>query len=70
MSHAIPTAFDWPTLVDELNRLLRLKTTPIGMKLFETVESMQAVARIRRPSAIHTTDRWLTTPAPKSAARF
>ena len=50
-------AIDWPALVDELNRLLRLKTTPIGMKLFERVEDMQAVAKIRRPSAIHTADQ-------------
>ncbi len=48
---------DWPGLVDELNRLLRLKTTPIGMKLFERAEDMQAIPKIRRPSAIHTTDQ-------------
>ena len=52
-----PTAHDWPKLVDELNRLLRLKTTPIGMKLFERVEDMQAVPKLRRPKAIHTTDQ-------------
>ena len=50
-------AFDWPALVDELNRLLRLKTTPIGMKLFERVEDMQAIPKLRRPAAIHTTDQ-------------
>ena len=33
-----PQAYDWPRLVDDLNRLLRLKTTPIGMKLFAKVE--------------------------------
>ena len=48
---------DWPKLVDELNRLLRLKTTPIGMKLFERVEDMQAIPKLRRPGAIHTTDQ-------------
>ena len=48
---------DWPALVDELNRLLRLKTTPIGMKLFERVEDMQAIPKLRRPSAIHTADQ-------------
>ena len=50
-------ATDWPALVDELNRLLRLKTTPIGMKLFERVEDMQAIPKIRRPKAVHTTDQ-------------
>jgi uncharacterized protein (DUF169 family) len=48
---------DWPKLVDELNRLLRLKTTPIGMKLFERIEDMQAIPKLRRPSEIHTTDQ-------------
>ena len=50
-------AIDWPALVDELNRLLRLKTTPIGMKLFERVEDMLAIPKLRRPTAIHTTDQ-------------
>jgi uncharacterized protein (DUF169 family) len=51
------TTYDWPVLVDRLNRLLRLRTTPIGMKLFETREAMEAVPKIRRPNAIHTTDQ-------------
>jgi uncharacterized protein (DUF169 family) len=54
---ASDASYDWPKLVDELNRLLRLKTTPIGMKLFERVEDMQAIPKIRRPSAIHTADQ-------------
>ncbi len=49
--------FDWPELIGSLNRLLRLRTTPIGMKLFETVEAMEAVPKIRRPGAVHTTDQ-------------
>ena len=49
--------YDWPALVDDLNRLLRLRTTPIGMKLYETVEEMEAVPKIRRPKAVHTTDQ-------------
>ena len=45
-------------LVDDLYRLLRPKTTPIGMQLFEQVEAMLAVPRIRRPKGlIHTTDQ-------------
>ena len=54
---AEPTTYDWNQIVDDLNRLLRLKTTPIGMKLFTTVEEMEAIPRIRRPKAIHTTDQ-------------
>ena len=54
---AEPDSYDWEQIVDDLNRLLRLRTTPIGMKLFETVEEMEAIPRIRRPKAIHTTDQ-------------
>jgi len=52
-----PASYNWPALVDGLNRWLRLRTTPIGMKLFETVAAMEAIPRIRRPQAIHTTDQ-------------
>lgn len=48
---------DWRRLVTELSALLRLKTTVIGMKLFERVEDMEAIPRIRRPQAVHTTDQ-------------
>jgi uncharacterized protein (DUF169 family) len=51
------TTYDWPTLVDQLNRLLRLRTTPIGMKLFERRADMEAIPKIRRPTAVHTTDQ-------------
>lgn len=37
--------------------LLRLKTTIVGMKLFERIEEMEAIPKIRRPDAIHTTDQ-------------
>ena len=50
-------AYDWPKLVDELNLLLRLKTTPIGMKMFVTKAEMEAIPKIRRPKSIHTTDQ-------------
>ncbi|MEM1437031.1 MAG: DUF169 domain-containing protein [Pseudomonadota bacterium] len=51
------TVFDGPALVAGLNQYLRLRTTPIGMKLFESADEMAAIPRIRRPSAIHTTDQ-------------
>ncbi len=50
-------AFDWPQIVADLNRLLRLRTTPIGMKMFANEADMEAVPRIRRPKDIHTTDQ-------------
>jgi uncharacterized protein (DUF169 family) len=48
---------DWRALVADLNALLRLRTTVTGMKLFERVEDMEAIPRIRRPTSIHTTDQ-------------
>lgn len=51
------TILDWQQTVDDLNRYLRLRTTPIGMKMFGTVAEMEAVPRIRRPKDIHTTDQ-------------
>ncbi len=51
------TPFNWTGLVEDLNRLLRLRTNPFGMKLFETVAEMEAIPRIRRPESIHTTDQ-------------
>src|SRR3984885_8047383 len=48
---------DLAALVADLNSLLRLKTTVIGMKMFAHIEEMAAIPKIRRPSAIHTTDQ-------------
>lgn len=41
--------WDWKQLVDDLYQYLRLKAIPVGMKLFESVEEMEAVPKIRRP---------------------
>ncbi len=49
--------YDWNAIVDGLNRYLHLRSIPIGMKLFETVEEMEAIPKIRRPRAKHTTDQ-------------
>ena len=51
------TSYDWKAIIDDLNALLRLRTTPIGMKMFATVEEMEAIPKIRRPKSIHTTDQ-------------
>ncbi|MGE0625346.1 MAG: DUF169 domain-containing protein [Pseudomonadales bacterium] len=51
------THLDFNEIVAGLNRYLRLRTTPIGMKLFERAADMEAIPRIRRPTAIHTTDQ-------------
>ena len=59
MSDLISTDLDYNSkqIVEDLNRLLRLRTTPIGMKLFESVDEMTAIERIRRPKDVHTTDQ-------------
>jgi uncharacterized protein (DUF169 family) len=45
-------------LVAKLESLLRLRAIPFGMKLFESVEEMEAIPRIRRPKAsVHTLDQ-------------
>ncbi|MFT5211317.1 MAG: hypothetical protein ACI9CE_003056 [Flavobacterium sp.] len=51
------TQIDFDEIVSDLHRLLRLRATPIGMKMFKTVDEMEAVPRIRRPKDIHTTDQ-------------
>lgn len=50
-------AYDWQQLVADLNRLLRLRTTPVGMKRFATEAELEQIPRLRRPEHIHTTDQ-------------
>ena len=40
---ATDQAFDGAAVVAELNQLLRLRTTPIGMKLFASVEEPECL---------------------------
>lgn len=49
-------ATDWAALSVELEQTLRLRSIPFGMKMFERREDMEAIPRIRRPSAVHTLD--------------
>jgi uncharacterized protein (DUF169 family) len=48
---------DWAGIVGELERLLRLRSIPFAMKMFEHRADMEAIERIRRPSAVHTLDQ-------------
>lgn len=48
---------DFGSIVADLNALLRLKTTVIGMKMFASAAEMEAIPKIRRPNAVHTTDQ-------------
>lgn len=54
---ATQDAVDPIALVTDLNALLRLKTTVIGMKMFASAAEMEAIPKIRRPTAVHTTDQ-------------
>src|SRR6202045_1053401 len=52
-----PQEPDLAAMVADLNSLLRLKTTVIGIKMFADVAEMEAIPKIRRPTAVHTTDQ-------------
>ena len=52
------TSLDLASVAATLERLLRLRAFPFGMKLFESVEAMEAVPKIRRPQGnVHTMDQ-------------
>ena len=55
--NATPRGEDWAGIVDDLNRLLRLKTTPVGLSRFATLAELEAVPKVRRPDGIHTFDQ-------------
>lgn len=42
---------------NELEAMLKLQVSPIGMKLYEQKETMESVPRVRRPKHIHTMDQ-------------
>ena len=48
---------DWAALAGELERLLKLRALPFGIKRFQTVAEMEAIPRIPRPKSVHTTDQ-------------
>ena len=47
----------WSELAGRLEGLLRLRSFPFGMKLFERTADMEAIPKIRRPKAVHTLDQ-------------
>lgn len=50
-------AIDWGVTLARLDKMLRIRTTPIGMRMFETVEGMEAIPKLRRPKDVHTADQ-------------
>jgi len=53
------SSFDFAAIVEGLNRFLKLRSIPIGMKRFKTKAEMEAIPRIRRPSAKHALDQFV-----------
>jgi uncharacterized protein (DUF169 family) len=51
------TAADCARLAADLTRLLKLRSHPFAMKLFESAAEMDAIPKLRRPKAVHTTDQ-------------
>ncbi len=49
--------YDWDAIISGLNQYLRLRSIPIGMKLYEDAAEMEAIPKIRRPKVKHTTDQ-------------
>lgn len=47
----------WSQIVNRLNHCLKLKTIPIGMKMFEKKEEMALIPKLRRPESIYTADQ-------------
>ena len=51
------TPMSLPRLAADLERVLKLRTQPFGMKLFERAADMAAIPKIRRPKSVHTLDQ-------------
>jgi len=43
-------SYNWVDIVNDLNRFLRLKNIPAGMKLFESKEDMMSINNMRIPT--------------------
>ncbi|HUJ76612.1 MAG TPA: hypothetical protein VL359_17245, partial [bacterium] len=51
------SAYDYQGLVDGLNRYLKLRSMPIGLKRFKSRAEMEAIPRIRRPAVKYALDQ-------------
>lgn len=49
--------FNFSQIVQDLERLLKLRSIPFGMKLYESRQEMENIPKIRRPTAVHTLDQ-------------
>ena len=48
---------EFPKLAADLEKALKLRAIPFGMKLFGSIEEMESIPKIRRPQAVHTLDQ-------------
>ncbi len=48
---------NWTEVARDLENLLKLRSIPFGMKMFETVAEMEAIPKVRRPTDVHTMDQ-------------
>ena len=60
---------DWAQIAGELEQLLKLRTIPFAMKLYEDRAEMEAIPRVRRPQAVHTLDQLVARLAPRLDGR-
>ncbi|MBW7923140.1 MAG: DUF169 domain-containing protein [Burkholderiaceae bacterium] len=51
------SALDYVSLAESLERMLKLRALPFGMKLLESAATMSKIPRLRRPAAVHTLDQ-------------
>ena len=54
---ALPSPTDWPAIAAELERLLKLRALPVAFRRFDDVAALEAIPKLRRPKAVHTTDQ-------------
>lgn len=51
------SSLEYGSMVESLERLLKLRALPFGMKLLESADALSSIPRLRRPKAIHTLDQ-------------
>ena len=56
-SGASSPSADWARMVADLERLVRLRTPPVALSRFASVDDLAAIPRLRRPDGIHTFDQ-------------
>ena len=57
MTTGAMTTGDWAATVADLERLLKLRAMPFGMKLYKDASDLDRIPRLRRPKHVHTLDQ-------------